>query len=66
MLQSGLPSGDGKFSRLTNYIKHVREYCAFVKQNWSSDDELTTVFLMAIDACFESLERTAEIIKKGH
>lgn len=65
MLQAGLPSGDGKFSRLVNYVEHVREYIAFVKANWSDDAELTTVFLMALDACFESLERTAEIIKKG-
>lgn len=65
IMRDELPKGDGKFDRLANYIKSIREESAWIKRNFTGNDEILTAFLMGVDVTFEVLERTAERIKKG-
>ena len=65
IMSEDLPKGDGKFDRLSNYIKSIREESAWIKRNFTGRDEILTAFLMGVDITFEVLERVAEKIKKG-
>lgn len=65
IMQDKPPKGDGKFSRLANYIKDIRHETEWIKRNFSGREEILTAFLMGIDISFEILDRVAEKIKKG-
>lgn len=60
-----IPRGDGKFSRLDNYIKGIRKECEWIKRNFTGRDEILTAFYMGVEVTFEVLDRIAEKIKKG-
>lgn len=61
-----LPKGDGKFSRIVNYVHGIREEIEWCRKNWHGDDELLTAFYMGIEAMVSELERVVEDVKKGH
>lgn len=65
LMADTLPRGDGKFSRLDNYIKTIRAEISLVKKNWSGNAEILSAFLLGLDVTFEVIQRTAEKIKKG-
>lgn len=65
IMQDVIPNGDGKFSRLANYIKGIRHESEWIKRNFTGRDEVLTAFIMGVDISFEILERVADKIKKG-
>ena len=65
IVREDLPKGDGKFSRLVNYIASIREESEWIKRNFTGRDEILTAFVMGVDISFEILERVADKIKKG-
>lgn len=62
---SASPSGDGKFSRLSNYIEKLSKAAEFCRQNWQGTDELLSAFILGVETVIESLKITAEKIKRG-
>ena len=59
------PSGDGKFSRLKNYIKLVIDHGKFVKQNWCDSDQELTDALAALLIAFEFVNQMMRQIEKA-
>ena len=60
-----IPKGDGKFSRIANYVHGIREEIEWCRKNWKGDDEVLTAFFMGVEAMVSELERTVEAVKKG-
>lgn len=60
-----IPKGDGKFSRIANYVHGIREEIEWCRRNWQGDDEVLTAFFMGVEAMVTELERTVEAVKKG-
>ena len=60
-----IPKGDGKFSRVANYVHGIREEIEWCRSNWQGNDEVLTAFFMGVEAMVSELERTVEAIKKG-
>ena len=56
--------GDGKFDRVVNYIRTIRETVEFVRANWVGHDPVLTAYFMGIDSVISELERTLDEIKK--
>lgn len=63
--QEYIPEGDGKFSRLVNYIEGVRKEAAWIKDNFTGRDEVLEAFVAGVDVTFEAVAKVAENIKKG-
>ena len=61
-----IPSGDGKFSRVENYIKGVRKEVEWCRRNWVGSDDVLTAFFMGVESMCTELEHVTEMIKKGH
>lgn len=60
-----LPEGDGKFSRVENYIKGVRLEMEWCRRNWVGSDDVFTAFFTGLDAMCCEFEHVVEQIKKG-
>jgi hypothetical protein len=58
--------GDGKFSRVENYVKGLRTELEWCRSNWVGSDDVFTAFFMGVDAMCTELEHNVEKIKKGH
>lgn len=58
-------NGDGRFSRLVNHLRAVRESAAIIKSGWRNEDEVLTAFLLGLEVAFESLDLTAKELEKG-
>ena len=65
ILYSKIPSGDGKFSRLSNFITSIKEETAWIKKQLTTDDEAFLAFILGVEVAFESMELIAGKIKKG-
>lgn len=63
--QSKLPKGDGKFSRLENYIESLLECVKLLKANFTGKDKIFLAFLLGFEVSLELAEKMAERIKKG-
>lgn len=65
LIEKELPAGDGKFSRVENYIKGVRTEIEWCRMNWLGSDEVLTAFYLGVEAMCTELEHVTEKIKKG-
>lgn len=65
ILYEKIPAGDGKFSRLSNFISQIKEEATWIKGNLSTTDETFIAFILGIEVAFESMQLIAEKIKKG-
>ena len=65
ILYDKIPAGDGKFSRLSNFISQIKEEATWIKGNLSTTDETFIAFILVIEVAFESMQFIAEKIKKG-
>ena len=61
----GIPAGDGKFSRVENYINGVRSEIEWCRRNWVGGDDVFDAFFMGVEAMCTEFERTVEMVKKG-
>ena len=65
MTSSKLPHGDGKFSRLKNYLENVNELSRMIKEIWSDENTNLTMALALITATIECVLKKAEQIEKS-
>lgn len=66
IIAKSAPAGDGKFSRIDNYVKDVRTEIEWCRRNWVGSDEILTAFFMGVEAMCTEFEHVTEMIKKGH
>ena len=65
MFHPKVHKGDGRFSRVQNYVSGIRELLDFVKANLVNQDETLTTFLLGIEVAFETLDLYLDEVKKG-
>jgi len=65
MFNPKVHKGDGRFSRVKNYVAGTRELLDFAKANLVNQDEALTAFLLGIEVAFESLDIYMDEVKKG-
>ena len=65
IITKDVPAGDGKFSRVENYVKGVRTEIDWCRDNWLGSDEVLTAFFLGVEAMCTELEHVTEKIKKG-
>ena len=65
IVEKDIPAGDGKFSRVENYVNGIRTELEWCRANWTGSDETLTAFFLGIDAMLTELTRVTEKIKKG-
>lgn len=61
-----IPRGDGKFSRLVNYVEAMHDSAQLAKANFTGNDEVLLAFLLGLEVSFELTTRMAEKIKERH
>ena len=64
-LSDNKPSGDGRFSRIENYAKELRQEMEWVRRNWTGNDEELNSYLLGCDLVITGIENTIKTIKKG-
>ena len=65
ILYDKIPDGDGKFSRLSNFIESIKDETSWIKGQLTTDDDAFIAFILGVEVAFESMQRIAEKIKKG-
>lgn len=60
-----MPKGDGKFSRLKNFLESTTELAHMIKQIWSDESPELTQALGMITATLECILNKARIIEKS-
>ena len=65
MFNPKVHKGDGRFSRVKNYVSGILELLDFVKANLVNREEALTTFLLGIEVAFETLDIYMDEVKKG-
>ena len=65
MFSPKIQKGDGRFSRVKNYVTRMRELLDFVKANIVNQDEALTAFFLGIEVTFETIDLYLDEVKKG-
>lgn len=60
-----MPKGDGKFSRLKNFLESITELALMIKQIWSDENPELTKAISMITVTLECVLNKARIIEKS-